>query len=329
MDRMIIYPGAIPLDTDLLNVQRGVMKGLGFLAQACLGSGPVIDGFACAPTVPASLAVTVGPGSITVLAEVDPNPYGSLAADTANLVKMGIVETGTSFTLTAPTVSGQSVNYLIEAAFLEEDSVPVVLPYYNAANPSQAFAGAANSGSSQNTQRLQTVALELKAGAASNTGTQATPSVDPGYVAVAVVTVSAGQTAINANNIAVPASAPFLGFKLPQLQFGSSIARSGWQRLPTGLLVQWGTSVTNTGNLDAVSFPLPFPSAVLSVTATEANAASWSVAGTGAVAPVIYGVANASASGFQLSSVVVRSQSGTVAASFEASASFYWLAVGY
>ena len=329
MDRMIIYPGAIPLDTDLLNVQRGVMKGLGFLAQACLGSAPVIDGFTCSPTVPASLGVTVGPGSITVLAEVDPNPYGTLAPDTANLVKMGIIETGTSFTLTAPAVSGQSVNYLIEAAFLEQDAVPVVLPYYNAANPSQAYAGAANNGSSQNTQRLQTVALELKAGAAGNTGTQATPTVDPGYVAVAVVTVSAGQTAINANSIAVPASAPFLGLKLPQLQFGSSIARSGWQKLPSGVTIQWGTSVTNTGNLDAVSFPLAFPNAVLSVSATEANAASWSVAGTGAVAPVIYGIANASASGFQVSSVVFRSQSSTVAASYEPAASFTWMAVGY
>jgi hypothetical protein len=65
LDRQIVYPGAIPLDTDVLNIQRNVMVALGYLAQATLGSAVVVDGLACVPTQPASMSVVVGPGSIT------------------------------------------------------------------------------------------------------------------------------------------------------------------------------------------------------------------------------------------------------------------------
>ncbi len=44
MDRNIVYPSAIPLDTDLLSVNKNAMIGLGFLAQAVLGTSTVVDG---------------------------------------------------------------------------------------------------------------------------------------------------------------------------------------------------------------------------------------------------------------------------------------------
>ena len=88
MDRNIVYPGGIPLDTDLLETNRHAMVALGALMRAVLGTAPVADGLAVAPTVPASLAVQVGPGSLTSLVTVDATAYGSLAADTASaLVK--------------------------------------------------------------------------------------------------------------------------------------------------------------------------------------------------------------------------------------------------
>src|SRR6185312_14508873 len=120
MDRSIVYPGSIPLDTDLLATNRNTMIGLGALIQAVLGSATVVDGLAVAPTAPASLAVTVGPGSITQLATLDAAAYGSLAADTTSpLVKMGVNLAPTSFTLTPPATSGQSVAWLLEASFQE------------------------------------------------------------------------------------------------------------------------------------------------------------------------------------------------------------------
>ena len=128
MDRQIIYPGAIPLDTDLLNIQRATMKAIGYLAQATLGTGTVIDGFAVVPTTPASLTVTVGPGSISANNTVDTTSFGSLGYDSNPLVKMGSIETFSSFTMAPPSVSGQSVNFLLEASFAEIDTTPVVLP---------------------------------------------------------------------------------------------------------------------------------------------------------------------------------------------------------
>jgi hypothetical protein len=223
MDRQIVFPGSIPLDTDLLNVQRNTMAALGYLAQATLGAGPVVDGLACTPTAPASMTVTVGQGSLAVLATLDAVGFGSLPADNSSpLVKMGINLAPVPFTLTAPTTSGQSANFLIQASLSEADASPLVLPYYNSANPAQPYAGPDNSGVAQNTQRLQRVQLQLKPGASAPAGTQATPPVDNGWVGLFVVTVNYGQTAISAGSIFQHVSAPILPFKLPMLAPGFS-----------------------------------------------------------------------------------------------------------
>lgn len=221
MDRGIVYPGSIPLDTDLLSVNQNAMIALGYLAQAVLGQGTVVDGLACQPTVPPSLTVTVGPGSLTQLAVIEDAAYGSLPANTSSpLVKTGINISATSFTLAAPTTPGQSTNFLIEASFLESDVNPIVLPYYNAANPAQPYSGPVNSGTAQNTQRIQRVQLELKAGAPASTGQQQTPSVDAGWAGLYVVTVNYGQSTITASSISQYITAPFLNWKLPQLRPG-------------------------------------------------------------------------------------------------------------
>jgi hypothetical protein len=241
MDRNIVYPGAIPLDSDLLSMNRNTMIALGYLAQLVLGTNTVVDGLACAPTVPASLSVTVGPGSITQLSVVDTLAYGSLAADsTDQLVKMGINLASNSFTVTPPTTSGQSANFLIQAALQEADTAPVVLPYYNAANPSQPYSGPTNSGVAQNTLRTERVQLQLKAGASAAAGSQVTPPVDNGWVGLYVITVSYGQTAITASSIVTLPGAPFLGWKLPTLRPGfasgvQSIASSSSFVVPPGV----------------------------------------------------------------------------------------------
>jgi hypothetical protein len=223
MDRNIVYPGSIPQDTDILHPNRNAMVGIAALTAATLGTGVVVDGLACMPTVPASMTLNVGPGSITQLTSLDATAYGSLAADVGDqIVKTGINLQAVSFTFAAPASSGQSINYLIEAAFSEIDTDPVVLPYVNAANPSQAFSGPNNAGTAQNTQRVQRVQLQVKPGAAALSGTQATPPVDTGWAGLYVVTVNYGQSAITSSNIAVAAGAPFLPYKLPSLRPGFS-----------------------------------------------------------------------------------------------------------
>ncbi len=241
MDRTIVYPGSIPLDTDLLSINRNSMIVIGSLAQAILGTDPVVDGLKCSPTTPASLAVSVGPGCITQFGMVDALEYGSLPPNVANtIVKIGVNLNSTSFVLTPPTASGQSINYLIQAAFQEADTRPVVLPYYNASNPSQPYSGPSNSGLPQNTIREQRVQLQLKAGISANTGVQTTPPIDNGWIGLHVITVSYGQSSIDQAAIKILPAAPFLDIKLPTLRpgFGTGVktfTASGAFVVPSGV----------------------------------------------------------------------------------------------
>lgn len=218
MDRGIVYPGAIPQDTDLLNVNKNAMVALGFLMQAVLGTSVSADGLACTPHSPANLTVNVGPGSIHSLQNIDGTAYGTLAADTTNqIVKQGINPSTVNLSCPAPATTGQSINYLIQAAYQDTDSGPAVLPYYNASNPSVPWSGPNNTGVSQNTVRKGQCLVGVKAGIAAATGSQVTPAPDAGYVGLYVVTVANGQTTITSGNITQLASAPFIPAKLPAM----------------------------------------------------------------------------------------------------------------
>jgi hypothetical protein len=70
MDRQIIYPGAIPLETDLLNTNRNAMIGLSKLAAAILGTSAFLNGLANYG------ATSGGPGGYGVAARLE---YASLS----------------------------------------------------------------------------------------------------------------------------------------------------------------------------------------------------------------------------------------------------------
>jgi len=211
MDRQIIYPGAIPLETDLLNTNKYTMMALGKLASTMMGTNTYLRGLTCAPSSPASMVVTVDRGEIYSVQNVDPTAYSSIAADTVNtILKQGIILGVTSFTLTAPTTAGQSVNYLVQVTYSDTDSGATVLPYYNAANPSVAYSGPNGSGTAQNTVRSGVCTVALKQGVAATTGTQTTPSADTGYTGAWVITVAQGATTVTSANISLAANAPFL-----------------------------------------------------------------------------------------------------------------------
>jgi hypothetical protein len=263
MDRNIVYPGSIPLDTDILYPNRNAMIGIAALTAATLGSNIVADGLACTPTTPASLAVNIGPGSITQLTSVDASAYGSLAADTSDMiVKTGINLQSSGLAFAPPGSSGQSINYLIEAAFAESDTDAVVLPYVNAANPTQPYSGPGNSGTAQNTQRIQRVQFQVKPGVAAATGTQTTPAVDSGWVGLYVVTLNYGQSAVSAGNITQAAGAPFLTYKLPSLRPGYATMQvftsSGTFVVPNGVTA---VRVTATGGGGGGGYHSSMPSA--------------------------------------------------------------------
>jgi hypothetical protein len=238
----MVYPGSMPRDVDILAPEKNTMLAFGALINAAFGTGTYLFGLAGTQTTVPSMTINIGSGSIVSLQNIDNSAFGSLAADTANTtMKQGINSAATPLALVAPTTAGQSVNYLIEAAFTETDAGAAVLGYVNAADPSEPFNGPANAGTSQNTLRIQRVNLVAKAGIAAATGTQTTPAADGGYVPLYVVTVAYGQTSILTSGITLAPGAPLM-YTLPDLAAVVST-------LPTysSLVMHGGSSAAATG----------------------------------------------------------------------------------
>lgn len=211
MNRQIVYAGAIPLETDLLNTNKYAMLGLAKLASSLMGGNTYVHGLACTPSSPASMVVNVAAGQIYSLQNIDGTAYSSLPADTTHsILKQGYILDAQQFTLTAPSTSGYSINYLIQVTYSDVDGGSTVLPYYNASNPSVAWSGPNNSGTAQYTVRQGICTVSLKAGVAATTGTQITPTPDTGCTGLYVITVAQGATTVTAGNITTYANAPFL-----------------------------------------------------------------------------------------------------------------------
>ncbi len=275
MNRHIVYPGQIPLDTDLLNAIQDGYYGLGWIAESVLGTATAIIGLAVEATSPASMQVTVAPGAIYSLQTVDSSAYGSLGTDGNQFVKQGLSTSTQTLTLTAPATVGYSVNYLVQVAFSETDTDAVILPYYNASDPSTAWSGPANAGTSQNTVRQDGCVIQLKAGTPAATGSQTTPSADAGYTGVYVITVANGQTTITSSNISLLATAPYFP-TLPQVP--GKVQNSEWTYATAG-----GTSNSLTASIS------PIPSAykaglgvLLKIATTNTGAATLNLNGLGA-----------------------------------------------
>lgn len=209
MDRSIVYDGALPQTTDILNTNIFAMLGQAFANRAMLGDATAVHGLACNATSPASLQVTVGAGSIYALDEIDATAYGDLGTNTTTVLKQGINHSPVSLTITPPSTSGYSQVFLVQVELQDVDAGTEVLSYYNAGNPTQPFSGPDNDGQSQFTQRTCVVNIELKVGVAASTGSQVTPSPDAGYVGLYAITVANGASTVTSANISELTTAPY------------------------------------------------------------------------------------------------------------------------
>jgi hypothetical protein len=237
MDRVIVYPGALPQDTDILTLDKSALVAQAYQNLAVLGSATVVAGLACTPTSPTpDLHVTVGVGSIYQMDPTDAAAYGSLGIDNNNIMKQGILATPAVLSITPPSTAGFSQVFLVQAILNDVDAGSLVLSYYNASNPASPFAGPANSGTSNFTTRTNPCAIGLKAGVAATTGTQTTPSPDAGFVGLYAVTVANGQTQITSSSIAQLNTAPFFP-TLPGVPTG--VRNGTWV---------WGGSDTGAAN---------------------------------------------------------------------------------
>lgn len=55
--------------------------------------------------------------------------------------------------------------------------------------------------------------------------------------------------------------------------FAASLTGNGYQKLPSGLIIQWGNATTDAAGVVTVTFPIPFTTACLQTFATAATAA--------------------------------------------------------
>ena len=234
MDRVITYAGEIPLVEDQLAPQRNAMVAIGRLAQAAFGTQVAAEGFA--PSVTGSdLNVTLGPGSILVPGVVDSSAYSVLPVVGSELIQQYISRDPVVLPVPAADVA---TTVTIYATVSTEDTGSYALPFYNAANPSQPFAGQGNSGVGLPTARQNIVTF----GAAITVPTGAYPLWS--------VSVGASATSIAATDITQAPNAPFWT-PIPGLQgaIGFTPVQQGGGPSQVSTKLNIGQSTVNTQRL--------------------------------------------------------------------------------
>ena len=105
-------------------------------------------------------------------------------------------------------------------------------------------------------------------------------------------------------------------FALPG--FASSLAASGYQKLPSGLIVQWGTATTSAGT-GTITFPIAFPTVCRSLVIAESAASGWSTTNL-----TVYGVSALTSSG-----ATIKSLTWTGSSFSAAGGGVFYQAIGY
>ena len=264
MDRTITYAGQIPLSGQNLLAQQFAYTALGKFINAVMGeNSPVSDGFDLTYGSVQGLNVIVGSGSFTAngTTPVDVNGYGSLSSPGVSAGIQYILETS----VTVPCPAGATTTiYATGTTGLA--GTPVVIPFYNQANPSQTFAGPNNSGTASPTTQKDVATVAYTTGSLPN-----------GSILLYSIIVPAGSTFVSAGMI--KAGPTFLAYKLPALQpvltasGGNMYFRFGPLIIQTfaGPSVDLGaanTQMTTTGY-----FPVAFPNGCFIVLAIDGASA--------------------------------------------------------
>jgi hypothetical protein len=101
--------------------------------------------------------------------------------------------------------------------------------------------------------------------------------------------------------------------RIGQTDFLGSFTANGWQRFPGGITMQWGSiPATSTATSGNITFPIPFPTAVFSVTTQDTEPGA-DTSGFDFGVGITY--APATVTGFSYSKVNGRG--------------FYWMAIGH
>ena len=91
---------------------------------------------------------------------------------------------------------------------------------------------------------------------------------------------------------------------------------------PQPILIQWGSFITVTGNLDVVTYPTKFPNMVSAIVVSEYNTAGWNTTD----GPTIYGTARGATPTVSFEISCMNYNGGWA---FRNGAGGNWIAIGY
>jgi len=206
MDRAIVYPGSIPMDTDLLRSERYGKQALGRFSEMVFGAGvSSACGLVCTPSSSA-LSLKIGAGSIVAPGVVDAVAYGGvgggLGADQTPIACQYV-----NTVVQTVVLPSSGATYTIFAVCSEQDVDASVLPFFNAGNPGQTQAGPGNSGGDLPTRRTGTMQFVAAT-------TAPVPPAGGSLVALYTVTVPSGATTLAG---VVPAAGQVFWPTIPEL----------------------------------------------------------------------------------------------------------------
>lgn len=117
---------------------------------------------------------------------------------------------------------------------------------------------------------------------------------------------------------------------IDSLSNGSNLIKgtNGYIKFNNNWMIQWGAGTTVTGKMDTVTFPVSFKTKCSCVVVCEMHSAGWDWTFTPPdCAPTIYGVTNATTSGFKISGV--RVITGSPPSEYQGGMGYNYLAFGY
>lgn len=200
-------------DFDFVSFEHDVLVSLAGLAADVASGLPyaILGGLVATQTVSPSLSINIAAGRIYQFAASDTVATGSIAQDLNIIVQQGFNPKQT-ITLIAPS-AGQSQWNLVQAQFSQVDAVRTgdpnggIVPFYNAANPTQPTLN------SINTVRKGLCVLQVITGSAATTGSEVPPTPTNGWVPMYMVDLAGGQSQITTSQIII--CGPSVGTGVP------------------------------------------------------------------------------------------------------------------
>lgn len=221
--RRIVYGGQVPRALDILENARNwlVATGRGFMdtfrsnVDPALNTYPIlVAGFT--PTYPGGTQLTLAAGRIYSYQAVDATAYGEDPIDARQVYQQGEAEIQTLTFGAAPGVGLTRID-IVQVRYLQQDTDPAVLLYYNSANPDEPLSGPGGNNVPDNQNRSELAVVQVKAGTAS--GSPVAPTPDAGFSLLFTVTIPNGLTNIASGNVA-PNTSLFLAGLLSQHHLG-------------------------------------------------------------------------------------------------------------